>query len=158
MSQIKADRLDKRSFHGTQSIARTSLGVHREGGISGYGKAVEATYMATLQFTVDLDTGAAQIWDLPPGIYGYQGATIEGGTGAGGLALVEVLNTDGVLVESVLYAALPLDGKSAAWVPFDNAMEVNDAPKFLRITPTVGGASGTATFVLQVGIAATGWK
>ena len=148
---------DKRSFHGTQSLIRSSLGISPEVGASGYGSRMMAGAQYIAPITVNMDTQEVQLIALPPATYIPAYIVAEGAGGTLGTVQIELLDKDGVLQNTPL-AAGPV-ASPGQWTALDDLIDGQSDPYVLRITPINGGtATGVATLFLQCLPFVSAWK
>ncbi len=157
MSNLKQVQQDPRSFHGTQSIIRTSLGMSPETGRTSSTSRLMAGAIYAAPITVNLDTKEFQTFDLPPGTYIGTWLCAEGGSGTGGLVKIMELDEKGDPIQVALAAGVV--DEPTIWAALDVPMEAQDLEKTgsIRVEPE-GTGTGTATIILQVVPIISAWK
>jgi hypothetical protein len=158
MSNLLQNLNDPRTGHGSQALIRSSLGMSKETGQTGYDARFEAGVQYVAPITLDMDTEAVQQYDLPPKTYvaSYLVATPAGG--AGGLVLIEIIDSDGSVAATAL-AAGAVDAETvwtALTVPVKPA---ESGGQSIRFTPdNEATATGMAVLMLQMLPIITAWK
>jgi hypothetical protein len=150
---------DARSYHGTQALIRSSMGMSPETGISGMNDRLHAGAIYIAPISVDMDNETVEIYDLPPGTYVPEYLVSEGAGGTLGAVLIELLDADGVDQGDVI-AAAPV-AASTGWLPLTNPIEgfPTGEAHSIRVTPANGAtATGVATMMLQMLPLITEWR
>ena len=161
MSNLVVDAADPRSYHGTQAITRSTLGVPRETGYLGIDTQIEASPLYTAVITVNMDTEEVQSFTLPPSVYSTQWVCIAGADGTGGTVTINLIDAAGATGAAVLTAGAVAD--AGAWGALTSNIPLQDsAPanrQGLLVTPANGAtATGTAIFALEMIVAPSGWR
>ena len=158
MSNLKQTNLDPRTMHGTQALVRSSMGMPVETGRSGYDSRMMAGVQYVAPVTIDMDTEAVQVFDLPPATAVSAYMVAEGAGGTGGTLKIDSLDEDGTPQNNVLIAG-DVSG-AGTWIALDANIKPSESGELsLEFTPTNGGtATGLATIVLQMIPVITAWK
>ena len=98
MSNLKQVQGDARSFHGTQSLIRSSLGLSVESGNAAIGPVLMGGVQYIVPITVNLDTADTQKFTLPPAPYISAIMCAEGGAGSGGTIAINELDETGASI------------------------------------------------------------
>ena len=157
MSNLLQLQPDPRSYHGTQALVRSTMGVSPETGISGYNDRLHAGVQYCAPISVNMDTEEAQVYDLPPSTYVPAYIVAEGAGGTGGTVEIVLMDKEGADQNTPLAAGDVSAG--GQWTALDVLIDPQTEAHSIRVTPSNGGtATGVATLMLQMLPIITGWK
>jgi len=130
-----------------------------ETGQSGYDSRLEATAEYIVPISVNMDTEAVAVYDLPPGTYIPAWLCAEGAGGTGGTVEINLLDSAGAVQNVPLIAGAADTG--GQWAALDVIIDTfrADQPHSIQVTPSNGGtATGFATLLLQFLPVITAWR
>jgi hypothetical protein len=158
MSNLLQVQSDSRSFHGTQSLVRSSMGVARETGQTGYDSRMMAGVSYVAPTTINMDTEEVQKFDLPPATAIGAYMVAEGAGGTLGTVKIETVDASGA-VQATLLAAGDVSA-AGTWVALDDNVKPSESGALsIVITPSNGAtATGLATVLLSMIPVITAWK